>query len=364
MSFPEATKRDSSQIADDDALLEFIIDNEPNLIFVKDEESRIVYANTAFRSLYPPDERDQLIGSTTAESFTAEEADLFLREDRRALREGASEIVEELTNWEGKKVTLLTRKYAVTLASGERRLVCISSNISVLAERERRLVRVNAQLKSYSNSIAHDLRNPIANIVSGLNLIERDQGTVLGERGTMVLKAARESAMGLSRSITAMLKAADTDGANLSFVPCDLNLLLEEVRFNLSAQIDAANCDLHVARLPTAVVEPDLMRQLFQNLIENSIKYAGVPHIVITIHYAQSDGEHLFYVADNGVGIADDLKERVFTKFVKGSDTMGLGLGLTTCQRIANLHDGIVEIHDRAEAGCCMLVRIPIRSQD
>ena len=362
MPFSHLPVGEIPKVASDEALLFFILENEPNLVFVKNEVGEIVWANQAFKAIYAPDARNDVIGSTTVESFSSEEADLFLSEDRRAMREGRTEIVEDIIDWSGRKITLLTRKLAVDLANGQKRLVCISTHITDLAARERRLVQQNAQLKVYSHSIAHDLKNPIASIVSSMNIIERDKGTTLGERARMVLDAVRESVTGLSNSITAMLRAAADETDNLSFTPYDLNILMEEVRFNLSAAIETADMDLHVARLPTAKVEPNLLRQLFQNLIENSIKHAAAEHLVVTIHYALRDRDHVFYVGDNGTGIPEDKKEGVFVQFFKGgSNEDGLGLGLTICQRIAHLHDGVLEIHDKVERGCCMVLRIPAR---
>ena len=98
---------------DGEDLFAFILDYDPNLVFVKDGESRIVYANKAFREVYPPDHRDAILGSTTVESFDPKEAELFLAEDRRAMEQGHSEIVEEITDWKGDRLTLLTRKFSI-----------------------------------------------------------------------------------------------------------------------------------------------------------------------------------------------------------------------------------------------------------
>ena len=354
--------KDPPPALDGTMLFELIMANDRNLVFVKDEESRLLYANRAFREIYAPEDRDSLIGRTTVESFTPDEADFFLSEDRRAFREGHSEIVEEIKDWKGANRVLLSRKIAVDLPHGGRGLIGISTDITTLAARERRLVRLNAQLKIYSHSIAHDLKNPIVSILAGLNVIQRDKSSTLSERSLMVADAIRDSANGLSGSISSMLRAADSEAKGLEYRAYDLNILLEEVRFNLSAAMEEANLDLHVTRLPSAVVEPNLMRQLFQNLIENTIKHSGVDHPVVTVHYNGTDEEHIFYVGDNGQGIPEEKRNSVFTQFFKGgTNDEGLGLGLTLCQRIANLHDGYIEVHDRVERGCCMVIRIPIK---
>ncbi|MFK4003937.1 ATP-binding protein [Qipengyuania sp. NPDC077563] len=277
------------------------------------------------------------------------------------MREGHSELVEEITDWKADRHTLLTRKLAFETASGEKRLVCIATNITALAAREKRVVKLNAQLKVYSHSIAHDLKNPIASIISGLNILQRDKASTLSDRASMVMGALKESATGLSGYIGSLLKAAADEKESLDFQKYDLNILLEEVRFNLSAAIEAADMRLNVTRLPSATIAPSLLRQLFQNLIENSIKHAGSDRLVVTIHHKEDNGEHVFYVGDNGKGIPDEKKDMVFTQFFRDGSAEGLGLGLTICQRIANLHDGYMEIHDREEPGCCMVVRIPAR---
>lgn len=361
MPFSHLDRENPPTLPADEGLLDFIMDNGPNLVFIKDEESRLVYANKAFLGLYAPDERDSIIGSTTVESFPPEEAELFLSEDRRALHEGSSEIVEEITDWKAQQHTFLSRKMTFQTAGGEKRLVCISTNISSLAARERRVVRLNAQLKIYSHTIAHDLKNPIASITSGLNILQRDKSSTFSERTSTIIDAMKDSASGLAGYISSMLKAAANEASNMDFQDYDLNILLEEVRFNLSAAINADNVSLNSTRLPIARVEPNLLRQLFQNLIENSIKHAGSERLVITIHHKEEDGEHIFYVGDNGKGIPDEKKDMVFSQFFREGSAEGLGLGLTICQRIANLHDGYLEIHDRAERGCCMIVRIAAR---
>ena len=361
MPFSYMNEAPPPPLPEDEELVDFLLGNGPSLIFIKDEDSKIVYANKAFLSVYAPDQRNSILGTTTVESFPEEEAELFLSEDRRAFREGHSELVEEITDWKADRRTLLTRKVVFTNKQDQKRLVCIATDITELAARERRLVRLNAQLKIYSHSIAHDLKNPIASIVSGLNLIQRDKASTLGDRAVAIVNALRDSAMGLSGSIASMLKAAAEETSQLKFEKYDLNILLEEVRFNLSAALEGVDASLNITRLPVATVEPNLLRQLFQNLIENSIKHAGANRLVITIHHKEEEGEHVFYVGDNGKGIPEEKKDAVFTQFFRDGDKEGLGLGLTICQRFANLHDGYMEIHDRMEKGCCMVVRIAAR---
>ena len=90
-------------------LFDLVMHEDPNLIFVKDENSVIRYANKAFLEIYPPERRDQVVGSTTIEDYPEAEARLFLEEDRRAIAAGSTEIVETITDYQGNVRTLITK---------------------------------------------------------------------------------------------------------------------------------------------------------------------------------------------------------------------------------------------------------------
>ena len=337
-----------------DGFVQAVIDNSRNLIFVKDRDSRIVYANDAFLDVYSPQERERVIGSTTVESFSAEEAEVFLAEDRRAFELGTSEIVEDIVDWQGNKRCLSTRKTVYRTDDGRELLLAIATDISDLKDREHALTNANRQLRDYARSVAHDLRSPIAAIISGISIIERDPNTQLSDRGDKVAKAMKESAHGMSRHLTAMLDAAQSDSVGLSFKKTDLNLLLEEVRFNLSALFATKSANLHAERLPTAVVEPALFRQMMQSLIENGVRHSGVDEPKITLRVEKAGGEYIFSFFDNGAGIPKEKRHKLMQPFTRGDVQdvgEGYGLGLMQCQRIAQLHEGYLEIPDSEEGG-------------
>ena len=326
-----------------------VLDHSRNLIFVKDRDSRVIYANDAFLEIYSPEERDRVVGSTTVNNFTEAEAAVFLEEDRRAFELGNSEIVEEVIDWKGDKRILSTRKTVYQSEDGRELLLAIATDITDLKVREHALTRANRQLRDYAHSVAHDLRTPIAAIVSGVSIIQRDPNTQLSERAQMVANAMKDSAHGMSKHLTAMLNAAQSDRLDLNFVETDLNLLLEEVRFNLSALLTARNATLISARLPKAVVEPTLMRQLMQGMIENAVRHSGQDHPVIKLRHEEKGGEHIFSFFDNGPGIPKEKRHLLMRATTKDDGEMssdGYGLGLMQAQRIAQLHEGFLEIPD------------------
>ena len=331
-----------------------VLDNSRNLIFVKDRDSRVVYANDAFLQVYSPEERDKVIGSTTVENFTEDEAAVFLDEDRRAFERGESEMVEEIIDWKGEKRCLSTRKIVYKDEGGRELLLAIATDISDLKDREHALTRANRQLRDYARSVAHDLRTPIAAVISGISIIERDPNSHLSERGEMVAKAMKDSAHGMSSHLTAMLDAAQSDSKGLRFKETDLNLLLEEVRFNLSALLVTKHAKLHAVRLPRAVVEPTLFRQLLQSLIENGVRHSKVDEPVVKLRFEEAGGELIFRFFDNGLGIPKEKRHLLMQPFTRGEAKdvgEGYGLGLMQCQRIAQLHEGYLELPKPAMDG-------------
>lgn len=330
-----------------DGFVSAVLDNSKNLIFVKDRESRLVYANAAFLEVYAPDERDSVIGTTTVEKFSDDAAAVFLEEDRRAFEQGESEIVEEIVDWRGNSRCLSTRKTVYRAEDGRELLLAIATDVTELKAREKALTKANRQLRDYAQSVAHDLRTPIAAIISGVSIIERDKNTGLSERSAMVSKAIKDSAHGLSSHLTSMLDAAKSDSVGLEFQETDLNLLLEELRFNLSALLITKNATLHASRLPKAVVEPTLFRQMMQSLIENAVRHSGVEHPVVKLRVREDGGEFVFSFYDNGPGIPREKRHLLMRPFARSDaegQGEGYGLGMAQCQRIAQLHEGFLEI--------------------
>ncbi len=110
--------------------LRLVMDNVPDMVFVKDEEFRIVEANPEFLKIYPPKDRASILGTTTIEKFPKEQADLFVAEDRKALNSGYSEIFEDITFYDGTKKTLYSKKIGFIDQQGKRYLIGLSRDVT------------------------------------------------------------------------------------------------------------------------------------------------------------------------------------------------------------------------------------------
>ena len=345
-------------------IIRLVLDNMPDLVFVKDECSILLYANPAFIAVYPPERRDRIIGYTTVEEFAPEEAETFLAEDRRALESGRSERVEEIASLDGRRRVFLTRKIGFETADGERRLLGISSDVTQLSDREGALIEANRRLEAFSALAAHDLRSPLATLVSAMHLVRLDRASVLSATADRYLDQMIGSATRLADTVTSLLRVAGADVGRdeIEFRRCSLAGIVDDVRSSLSHQIEAVGARLVAADLPTLAVDEALIRQLFQNLVENCIKYrAPARPLVVTVSHARRNGYDLLSIEDNGRGIPKEALDRVFGLFEQGdvSTVDGVGIGLALCRRIVELHGGSIRVDTSAPRGCRIVCAIP-----
>jgi len=142
----------------------------------------------------------------------------------------------------------------------------------------------------------------------------------------------------------------------------DTQKVVREVLQNMQMQINEKKADIAVLHLPKVRGHSALVRQLFQNLISNALKYqspANPP--VIEIGCDSIKGTSTFYVKDNGVGIPESKIDSIFEMFNRahGSEYEGSGMGLALCKRIVNIHGGKIEVVSKPGQGSTFFFTLP-----
>jgi signal transduction histidine kinase len=141
----------------------------------------------------------------------------------------------------------------------------------------------------------------------------------------------------------------------------------QEVVEDLALRVRESGGRVEIAELPEIEAEPTQMRQLLQNLIGNGLKFAreGVPPVVrVESTVADEDGREVceLRVSDNGIGIGEEYRERIFRVFERlhaRMDYQGTGIGLAICARIAQRHGGSIRVEDAPGEGSSFIVRLP-----
>lgn len=204
------------------------------------------------------------------------------------------------------------------------------------------LLRSNMDLQQFAYVTSHDLQEPLRTVMSFTQLLQKKYTDKLGSDGNEYIRFAVEGSQRMYDLLNGLLAYSRIQSRGSEFTRVDMNKVLEKVLGNLNIRIRETNAVIIRERLPFIHADESQMIQLFQNLIENSIKFSkSVPHIRIS--YEQIHDNIIFAVKDDGIGIETQYFEKIFRIFQRLHSTeeyKGTGIGLAICKRIAERHGG------------------------
>lgn len=223
-----------------------------------------------------------------------------------------------------------------------------------LADAKAQLERSNEELQRFATVASHDLREPLR-VVSGFaELLGKRYGGQLEGEGARFVKAITGGVERMDEMISDLLAYARAGRSDRPREPVDCNELVAETLASLQVAITEAGADVDVAKLPTVTADRGALRQLFQNLIANGVKFAADEAPRVSIWAAEVPGGWRFTVRDNGIGIDPADAERVFGMFTRLHSTErypGTGVGLAVCQRIVEAHGGRIWVEAAPSGG-------------
>lgn len=232
-----------------------------------------------------------------------------------------------------------------------------------LEESNKALEKSNTELEQFAYIASHDMREPIRTIRSFNSLLQKKYSGALGDRGMEFVTFIEDASARLDIMLTDLLNYSrvNTKDKNKSFT--NLSQSVNAAAKNLNGKITNNDVILNVALLPKVNVNQVQMERLFQNLIDNGIKYNNNKEKVIDINYHKNDSAHVFSVKDNGIGIEPQYKEKVFEIFRRlhsRSEYEGSGIGLATCKKIVEKHNGEIWLKSYPNKGTTVYFSIPI----
>lgn len=222
-----------------------------------------------------------------------------------------------------------------------------------VAQRTRELRETIEGLESFNRNVSHDLRGPLGGIVGVARLARQQLVAGEKERSERMLDLIEHQAINTVKLVDALLALARASDATLDVREVDSGALVADVIQTLQQGQPPLPVKLAVP-MPKVCADPDLLRQVFSNLIGNAIKFARqAPSPQVVIGAEQSDGQTVFHVRDNGMGFdAGDLA-RLFKPFQRlhAGAHEGYGVGLSIVKRIIDRHGGRVWAEGRQGAG-------------
>lgn len=227
----------------------------------------------------------------------------------------------------------------------------------------RELGRSNEELSHFAGQVGHDLGNPLTALIGQLELAADRLGDGDAARTSRALERAESAATRMQGMLVSLLDYARVGGADLRRSEVDLTTVLTACRLDLATPIGESGARVLVDAPATVSGDATLLRMLLQNLIANAVKFShadgGRPVVEIAAQETTT-GWHIT-VDDNGPGVPEADRERVFALMERGdvADVPGLGLGLALCRRIAVAHGGWIGLEASPLGGARARVFLP-----
>ena len=237
-----------------------------------------------------------------------------------------------------------------------------------LARANRRLVQSNRELQDFAYVASHDLKEPLRKIATFADLMRVDCANELGTTGLYYIDRMQDSAGRMTSLITDLLDFSRIKTRTEPFSPVDLNEIIGHVLIDLDVSIRETTAKIDVGELPVLRADPTQMRQLFQNLISNALKFRRSdepPRVTICTEEIErgsgsGDDTYRIVVEDNGIGFDDKYADRVFAPFQRLQKSYeGTGIGLAICRRIAERHHGSISVRSEPGRGARFTIELP-----
>ncbi len=388
------TKRKLAEesLAEERNLLRTLIDNLPDNIYVKDIKRRFVLGNVAVARLMGAGTPDELLGKTDFDFYPKELADKYYADGQKVIESGKPLVSREepTVDPEGNRKWYSTTKVPLRDSRGKIvGIVGISRDITIrkLVEHDREklmqtLALKNKELESILYVASHDLRSPLVNIQGFSSELSRccdlihsalkdkiKAGEMSEEVSTVFNKEVPESlgfilnsARKMDSLLSGLLRLSRLGQAAVDIERLDMNAMLTDVTKNMEFQVKEAGATVDLGALPACLGDSSQINQIFSNILDNALKYLdetrpGVIHIYGKIE----NGQSIYCVEDNGVGIAPEHQNKIFEIFhrLEPDKKSGEGLGLTIVRRILDRHNGKIWVESELGQGSKFFVSLP-----
>lgn len=225
----------------------------------------------------------------------------------------------------------------------------------MLSQRAVELETANKELEAFSYSVSHDLRAPLRAIDGFSRILQQDYGPQLVPEIQRYLGLVRDNAQQMGHLIDDLLTFSRLSRQPLkkqSVTPAGVaNQALEDLR----PEQDGRQLDVTVGDLPSCHADPALLRQVFVNLMSNALKFTRQRDVArVEVGWKQLDGQHAYYVKDNGAGFDMQYADKlfgVFQRLHRAEEYEGTGVGLAIVQRIVHRHGGRVWVEAVVDQG-------------
>jgi signal transduction histidine kinase len=215
--------------------------------------------------------------------------------------------------------------------------------------------RMEAELSSYADVVAHDLREPVANMALLVRMLEQSSEEPPRPEVLEMLRSGIDRSQELIEAILGYARLGELRSERVC-----LRDLLDDVAEDLRPVLTEADARLTVGELPEVECDPRQLRRVFQNLVGNAVKFRGEAPPAVEVSARRGSAEWVITVRDNGIGVSADDSTRIFGMFSRADrGTDGVGIGLAVCRRIVEAHEGRIWVEPAPGAGSAFRFTLP-----
>ncbi len=235
---------------------------------------------------------------------------------------------------------------------------------SRIKQRTAQVEAVNEELKGFTHNVSHDLRAPLRNISSFVQLLNRKYGAGLDEQAARYLGHITDGAAQMDQLIEDLLKFSRLGRGSITIEPISLDEVFEQAAGSLSSQLEEAGAEVKLGGpMPGVMGSKNLVTHAVINVLENAVKYRepDTP-LVITVDHEVRGGTVAISISDNGLGIAPEFLQEIFKAFRRlhsQSSIPGSGIGLASVRKALGIMKGKISVKSEPGQGSTFIIELP-----
>jgi signal transduction histidine kinase len=282
--------------------------------------------------------RDQVIGAL---HFHSKESRAFADPDLSLAGRIAAQIAPAIAN-------------AQLFSEHKRDREALAERGAQLERTNRELVALNAELDDFTNVASHDLQEPLRTLTAFSDLLHKDLGQSLPERAARDLGFITDAAKRMQTLIQDLLTLSRAGRVTKKREKVPVAVCVDRALQALAIRLKETGARVEQDELPEVWGDSTLLAQLYQNLIGNALKFRGEKCPLIRLTVEEWDGEQIFGVQDNGIGIEAKYAQQIFQPFRRlhaRAEYEGSGIGLAICRKIVERHGGRIWVESEPGKG-------------